>query len=192
MRSNNIYRPGGFATPVSCLLVFRYGNKTSVSTMGTIASWSGEHLPDFDLDRNIPDFGLDRKADLQRQRWCWPPSSCFPAKGTIPTAKSLIVDSENKGKGEGSIHVFVPGFVIDGALIVNIDNEGWTEEWATPPHNSDPWRSPCRIGPALLCLIFRITRGTDRSAKHALTWSPYRMIWAGWGYLNVHVLFQCS
>ena len=47
-------------------------------------------------------------------------------------AKSLVVvfDVDVDGKGKGSIRVFVPIFVIGGYLIVDIDNEGWTEAWA--------------------------------------------------------------
>ena len=114
---------GSFAAPVLHSHAFRYGSKTIVPTMGTIASWSGENSPAFDLDLNMPYFELDRKAARQWRLRNWPHFSRFPAKGAFPTAKSLAIDVNS----EGGICVFVPVFVINGDLVVNVDEEGWTE-----------------------------------------------------------------
>ena len=41
--------------------------------------------------------------------------------------KSLVVDVNEKNKG--GICVFVPVFVIDGSLAVDVENKVWTEAW---------------------------------------------------------------
>ena len=69
-------------------------------------------------------------------------------------------------KGEGIICVFVPVFVIDGDLIADFNDVGWTEAWETPPRHRYLGKSPCHIGPTLLHPMVRITRGT---VKHELT-----------------------
>ena len=51
-----------FTAPVCCLIAFRYGSKTRVSTMGNTAYQSGEHFPPFDLESktnaSLPTSGL--------------------------------------------------------------------------------------------------------------------------------------
>ena len=76
------------------------------------------------------------------------------------------------GEGEGIICVFFPVFVIDRPLIVNVDDEGWAEAWATPPRCRYSWRSFCHIVPALLRPLILIASEMDQSSEHALQWFP--------------------
>ena len=181
---------GSFSAPVLHLLAIRYhsrphGGDYCLQIRGTFNNfWPGSKYASCWPGSKGGDKSSIDGDNTESPRTVYLPRA--PYRRPTPSLSMLTV------KGEGIICVFVPVFVIDGDLIADFNDVGWTEAWETPPRHRYLGKSPCHIGPTLLHPMVRITRGT---VKHELTWFliPYDTGggW-GWGYLNVHEFFQCS
>ena len=126
---------------------------------GTIASLSGKHSPDFNLDQKTPEISLNRKVttrDLSMMTTLTPLVP-FPRRGRHPNIQRPCCRYQQQRARAAltSLSMYLS---------------------STEPYI---WRSPCQIIPALLHPLVRIAKGT---AEHALSWFPMSRSRSRWDF----------